>query len=89
MAENLHELLRSSGRVPPELQLNSGEVEWPKERSNHGGNVDICKGRYLHREDVRIKVIRSVNMKDENTVKVSHPGAGSKYPPMTHISAEN
>jgi hypothetical protein len=88
MAENLHELLRSSGRVPPELQLNSGEVEWPKERS-HDGNVDICKGRYLQREDVRIKVMRSVNMKDENTVKVFHPGADSKYPPMTHISAEN
>ena len=85
MAENLHELLRSSGRVPPELQLNSGEVEWPKERSN-GGNVDICKGRYLQSEDVRIKVIRSVNMKDENTVKVCHSGADSI---MTHISSEN
>lgn len=80
MAENLHKLLQSSGRVPPELQLNSGEVEWPKERFN-SGNVDICKGRYLHSEDVRIKVVRSVNMKDENAVRVSLPGADPKYPP--------
>ena len=72
MAENLYELLRSSGRVPPELELKSGEVEWPKEKPN-GGSVDICKGRYLQSADVRIKVIRSVNMKDEKTVMVCHP----------------
>ena len=49
----------------------------------------MYQGRYLQSEDVRIKVIRSVNMKDGNTVIVCHSDADSKYPPMTHISSEN
>ena len=79
MSENLYHLLQSSGLVPRELQLNSGEVEWTQEGSNVG-NVDMYKGRYLQSEDVRIKVIRSVNMKDEKAVRVSFPGTDSKYP---------
>ncbi len=74
MAENLYELLWSSGRIPPECLLNSGEVEWWGEIPAEGSkNVDMYKGRYLHSQDVRIKVIRSVNMKDEKCVEVCHP----------------
>ena len=88
MSENLHQLLQSSGQVPRELQLNSGEVEWTQERSDVG-NVDMYKGRYLQSEDVRIKVIRSVNMKDEKTVRVSFPATDSKYPPRdSHVFRE-
>jgi hypothetical protein len=71
MAVNLYELLRLSNLVPPECQLDSGEVEWSGEVPIEGGkNVDMYKGRYLQSQDVRIKVIRSVNMKDEKTVEV-------------------
>jgi len=71
MAKNLYRLLRLSNLVPPECQLDSGEIEWSGEVPIDGGNknVDMYKGLYLQSEDVRIKVIRSVNMKDENTVK--------------------
>ena len=85
MSENLYHLLQSSGLVPRELQLNSGEVEWTQEGSNVG-NVDMYKGRYLQSEDVRIKVIRSVNMKDEKTVRVSFPDADLKYPPRDSLA---
>ncbi len=72
MAKNLYRLLQLSNLVPPECQLDSGEIEWSGEVPIEGGNknVDMYKGLYLQSEDVRIKVIRSVNMKDENTVKV-------------------
>ena len=71
MAMNLYELLRLSHLVPPECQLDSGEVEWKGEVPNEGvKNVDMYKGRYLQSQDVKIKVIRSVNMKDEKTVEV-------------------
>ena len=87
MAENLYELLRSSGRIPPECQLNSKVVEWAGERRMTGNNVDMYKGRYLNSQDVRIKVIRSINMKDENTVKVHLPGVGSSI--VAHIPLED
>jgi hypothetical protein len=68
---NLHDLLLLSKQLPPNCQLNSGEVQWSGEIPAEGGkDVDLYKGRYLHSEDVKIKVVRSVNMKDENTVKV-------------------
>ena len=72
MAQNLYKLLKLSNLAPPECQLNSGEVEWAGEVPIEGGtkNADMYKGRYLQSEDVRIKVIRSVDMKNENTVKV-------------------
>ncbi|KAF8331192.1 kinase-like domain-containing protein, partial [Amanita rubescens] len=71
IAKNLYRLLQLSNLVPPECQLDSGEIEWSGEVPIDGGNknVDMYKGLYLQSEDVRIKVIRSVNMKDENTVK--------------------
>ena len=71
MAMNLYELLRLSNLVPPECQLDSGEVEWSGEIPGEGGkNVDMYKGRYLQSQDVKIKVIRFVNMKDQKTVEV-------------------
>ncbi len=77
MAENLYKLLRSSGRIPPECQLNSKVVEWAGERRmGDGNNIDMYKGRYLNSQDVRIKVIRSINMRDENNVKVRLTGVG-------------
>ena len=83
MAKNLYELLRLSNLVPPECQLDSGEVEWSGEVIEGGKNVDMYKGRYLQSQDVRIKVIRSVNMKDEKTVEVCFQlwsqACGSKY----------
>jgi hypothetical protein len=70
MAKNLYNLLESSKLLPPECQLHSGMVEEiPGSR-----NVDIFKGRYLQSEDVRIKVVRTVNMKNENRVKVCYGG---------------
>ena len=78
MAENLYELLRSSGRIPPECQLNSKVVEWAGERRmENGNNIDMYKGRYLNSQDVKIKVIRSINMKNENNVKVRLIDVGS------------
>jgi hypothetical protein len=88
MAENLYELLRSSGRIPPECQLNSKVVEWAGGRGmEDGNNVDMYKGRYLNSQDVRIKVIRSINMKDENNVKVRLTIVGPSL--VTHIPSEN
>lgn len=71
MAKNLYNLLRLSTLLPPECQLHSGMVQWSGEVPIEGDrDVDMYKGRYLQSEDVRIKVIRTVNMKDTNTVKV-------------------
>ena len=71
MAINLYELLQLSNLVPRECQLDSGDIEWSGEIPIEGGkNVDMYKGRYRKSQDVRIKVIRSVNMKDEKTVEV-------------------
>ena len=76
---NLHNLLSLSKLLPPNCQLNSGEVQWSDEIPTEGSkNGDIYKGRYLHSEDVKIKVIRSVNMKDEEIVKVCLPGIDVK-----------
>lgn len=55
-----------SGQLLPQHQLDSGEVEW-------SGN----KGRFLHSEDVRMKVIRSSTMKDEGSIQVSCSGTKS------------
>ena len=81
MAKNLYNLLRLSTLLPPECQLHSGMVQWSGEVPIEGGNknVDMYKGLYLESEDVRIKVIRTVNMKDDNTVKVCLPGATEFY----------
>ena len=71
MAKNLFELLQSSGRIPPECQLNSKVVEWDERKHmTNGNNIDMYKGRYLDSQDVRIKVIRSIDMRDEKSVKV-------------------
>ena len=71
MASNLYDLLRLSKQLPPVHQLDSGEVEWSDKIPVAGGrNVDIYKGRYLQREDVMIKVIRTINPKDERSVEV-------------------
>jgi hypothetical protein len=85
MASNLYDLLRLSKQLPPERQLDSGEVEWSNKIPIAGSrNVDIYKGRYLQREDVMIKVIRTVNPKDEKNVEVCHPD--SKIAPVIDIS---
>ena len=70
MAKNLYDLLQLSHQLPPDCQLD-GMVEWSGEVPTPGGkNADMYKGRFLHNGDVRIKVIRSANPKDGNTVKV-------------------
>ena len=85
MAKNLYNLLRSYNLLSPECQLHSGMVGWSGELPIEGGrNDDIYKGRYLQSEDVRIKVMRTVNMKDEKTVQVRCrgrilPTSDSKY----------
>jgi hypothetical protein len=43
----------------------------------NGNNIDMYKGRYLNSQDVKIKVIRSINMKNENNVKVRLIDVGS------------
>jgi serine/threonine protein kinase len=68
MASNLYELLRLSNELPPQRQLDSGEVEWTGKVPVGGSrNVDIYRGLYLKRENVTIKVIRSVK-KDEESI---------------------
>ncbi|KAF8351816.1 kinase-like domain-containing protein [Amanita rubescens] len=70
MAKNLYSLLRLSKLLPPKCQLDSGEVEWLGEAPTMGNrNADVYKGRFLQSEDVRIKVIRSVNSKDERSIQ--------------------
>ncbi|KAF8736321.1 hypothetical protein AX14_000497 [Amanita brunnescens Koide BX004] len=69
VAKNLYDLLQLSHQLPPDCQLD-GMVEWSGEVPTPGGkNADMYKGRFLHNGDVRIKVIRSANPKDGNTVK--------------------
>lgn len=75
MAKNLYRLLQMYKRLPPECQLNSGEVQ----RSGAGtlaggGKTDFYKGRFLESEDVRIKAIRSVNPDNEKIKMVRLPG---------------
>ena len=67
MESNLYDLLRVSGQLPPQSQLESGEVQLMDSIPIAGSrNVDIYKGRYLQREDVMVKVIRSVKKDDGN-----------------------
>ncbi|KAK2465787.1 hypothetical protein APHAL10511_002331 [Amanita phalloides] len=69
MASNLYDLLRLTRQLPPDCQLDSGEVIWTDQVPVAGSkNVDIYKGRYLNREDVMIKVIRSIK-KDEKSIE--------------------
>ena len=78
MAKNLYDLLRLSDQLPPNCQLDSGEVEWSGDTPTMGSpNVEMHKGRFLHSEDVRIKVIRSIDLKDEKNVEVDHFGIES------------
>ncbi|KAF8633770.1 hypothetical protein AX15_001276 [Amanita polypyramis BW_CC] len=68
---NLYDLLRMSGQLPPHSQLDSGEVQWTDRIPVSGSrNVDIYKGRYLQREDVMIKVIRSVKMDEQSLNRI-------------------
>jgi len=53
----------------PNPQLNSGEVEWSSQASK---NADMHKGRFLHCEDVRMRVIRAAEMRDERGVQVCY-----------------
>jgi hypothetical protein len=47
-------------------------VEWASEAPFAGDKgADMYKGRYLQSEDVRIKVIRSINASDEKSIEVS------------------
>jgi len=71
VAKNLYSLLRLSKLLPPKCQLDSGEVEWSGVPPTVGNrNADMYKGRFLQSEDVRIKVIRSANSKDERCIQV-------------------
>jgi hypothetical protein len=88
MAKNLYSLLRLSKQLPPRCQLDSGEVEWSGEVHTMGTrNADMYKGRFLQSEDVRIKVIRSVNSNDEQSIEVCHSVTESLF--VTHESSEN
>ncbi|KAF8351809.1 kinase-like domain-containing protein [Amanita rubescens] len=68
MAKNLYDLLQLSNQLPPDCQLD-GMVEWSGEATPSGQNADMYKGRYLHSQDVRIKVIHSVNAGDKKSIK--------------------
>lgn len=87
MIKNLYDLLRLSNQLPPRCQLNSGEVEWSDDIPISTNNIDVYKGRFLRNEDVKIKVIRSINMKDEKNVEVRRLGTESLS--MTHIHPED
>ncbi len=87
MIKNLYDLLRLSNQLPPECQLNSGEVEWSDDIPTIStNNMDVYKGRFLRSEDVKIKVIRFVNMRDEKNVEVRHVGTESLS--VTHMHPE-
>lgn len=75
MAKNLYDLLQLSNQLPPDCRLD-GMVEWSG-KATPGQNADTYKGRYLHSQDVRIKVIRSVNAGDEKSIKARHPNSES------------
>ncbi|KAF8636240.1 hypothetical protein AX17_003725 [Amanita inopinata Kibby_2008] len=68
MASNLFDLLELSDILPPECQLDAGEVErtskLPVPGTRH--DVDIYEGRYLKRQKVMIKVIRSIKTDDKS-----------------------
>ncbi len=71
MAKNLYDLLQLSNQLPPNCQLGAGMIKWACEAPFAGDkNVEMYKGRYLHSQDVRIKVIRSVNAGDEKSIEV-------------------
>lgn len=69
MAKNLYDLLQLSNQLPPDCYLD-GMVELSHDVPIANGHSDMFKGRYLHSKDVRIKIIRSANPKDPNTIKV-------------------
>jgi hypothetical protein len=88
MAKNLYDLLRLSDQLPPNCQLNSGEVEWSGDMPTMGNpNVEMYKGRFLHSEDVMIKVICYIDVKDEKTVEVGRLGIEPSS--MTYIHPED
>ncbi|KAF8351806.1 hypothetical protein F5887DRAFT_912476 [Amanita rubescens] len=66
IAKNLHTLLRVFNQLLPNPQLGSGEVEWSSQANK---NADMHKGRFLHCEDVRMRVIRSADMRDGGSIQ--------------------
>lgn len=76
MAKNLYGLLRLSNQLPTNCQLNPGMVEWTEAPFAGDKRADMYKGRYLQSEDVRIKVIRSVDASDEKNIEVFRSGVG-------------
>ncbi|KAM6503065.1 Protein kinase-like domain containing protein [Amanita muscaria] len=71
MASNLYDLLRLSHQLLPRLQLDSGEVEWEDRAPIHRyGAIGVYKGRYLKREDVTIKVIRTMDNDERNINRI-------------------
>jgi hypothetical protein len=85
VATNLYDLLQLSNQLPPDCQLD-GMVELSRDMPIPSGHADMCKGRYLYRKDVRIKVIRSANPKDPDTIKVRPLGATFT---VTHVLSED
>ncbi|KAF8341745.1 kinase-like domain-containing protein [Amanita rubescens] len=64
IAKNLYKLLRASKQLLPRRQLGAREVKWSDQES---------KGKFLHSEYVKIKVIRSANMKNNSSIqRISH-----------------
>ncbi|KAF9256249.1 kinase-like protein [Marasmius fiardii PR-910] len=60
-ASNLYELQVTTKTLLPNPQLVSGEITDVEERAVTGTSaMDIFRGRYLHRETVAIKVMRSL-----------------------------
>ncbi|KAF9256247.1 kinase-like protein [Marasmius fiardii PR-910] len=67
ISKNLHDIQASTKTLLPNLHLVSGEITDIEEQAVSGTtSMDIFRGRYLQKEKVAIKVMRSVNA-DENT----------------------
>lgn len=76
MAKNLYRLLQLSNQLPTNCQLNPGMVEWTEAPFAGDKSADMYKGRYLQSEDVRIKVIRSVDASDKKNIEVFRSSIG-------------
>ncbi|KAG7090219.1 hypothetical protein E1B28_011820 [Marasmius oreades] len=69
LSQNLHDLQVTAKTLLPNPHLVSGEITDIEERAVTGTtSMDIFRGRYLHKERVAIKVLRSVSV-DEHTTR--------------------
>ncbi len=88
MTMNLYGSLLSSDQLSPEYQLLPGDIEWLGEiPSMRDKNIDVYKGRFIQGEDLKIKVIRFVNTKDEKVIQVPH--LYLRFSSVTHVPSED